>query len=161
MAFSLPNVQFSSITWMAADMAVEPGNSTSYGNCGITLTIQGPEDPNFVYGPSITYWLPEDTPSYLVAYQRCYEHLKNSVNLSPDQMDQFEQWNQRIVEEVNAAWAAAGLPAPDLNGNDWSMNAPFFTTYANKMGIRTGQFELELGNTVNNVNQPLSGGSGF
>lgn len=157
MAITLPNVEFSSVMWNAADTMVEPGNSTSNGCCGINLTVQGPEDPNFVLQASVTYWLPDNTPGYLVAYQRCYEHLKNTLNLSPDQLDQLEQWNQRIVHEVNTAWAQAGLPAPDLTQNDWSMNAPFFTTYANKIGEASGGFTLQLGDSY----MPESPGSGF
>lgn len=161
MAITLLNVQFSRVTWMAANTAVEPGNSTSYGSCGISFTVQGPENPNFALQASVTYWLPADTPSYLVAYQRCYEQLKNSLSLSPDQLDQLEQWNQRIVQEVNTAWSGAGLPAPDLTANDWSMSAPFFTTYQNKMGVMTGEFELML--TASGVvpEEPLTIGSGF
>ena len=161
MAITLPNVQLSSVSWEAADMAVEPGNSTSYGCCGITFTVQGPEDPNFTLQATVTYWLPEDTPSYLVAYQRCYEKLKASLNLSPDQLDQLDQWNQRIVQEVNTAWTEAGLTAPDLNATDWSMSAPFFNTYQNKMGVATGQFELTLdANGVVPEHRP-TGDSGF
>ena len=157
MAITLPNVEFSSVMWNAADTMVEPGNDTSYGCCGIAFTVQGPEDPNFVIQAAETYWLPEDTPSYLEAYQRCYEHLKNSVNLSPDQLDQLEQWNQKIVQEVNNAWTEAGLPAPDLNANDWSMSAPFFTTYATKVGEASGGFTLQLGDS----HMPEGPGSGF
>ena len=161
MEINLPNVKFSSISWMSAESAAEPGNAMSNGMCGISFTVQGPEDPNFTIQASDTYWLPEDAPSYLVAYQRCYEHLKNSVNLSPDQLDQLEQWNQRIVQEVNTLCAQAGLPAPDLNANDWSINAPFFNEYATKTGSGQGTFILNLdGNGVVQY-EPPTDSSGF
>lgn len=161
MEIILPNVKLSSISWYSAESAAEPGNAMSNGMCGISFTVQGPEDPNFTIQASDTYWLPEDAPSYLVAYQRCYEHLKNSVNLSPDQLDQLEQWNQRIVDEVNTLCAQAGLPAPDLNANDWSINAPFFNEYATKTGSGQGMFNLNLdGNGVVKY-EPLTYGSGF
>lgn len=161
MAITLPNVKFSSITWMSAESAAEPGNAMSNGMCAISFTVQGPEDPNYVLSASVTYWPPADAPSYLVAYQRCYEHLKNSVNLSPDQLDQLQQWNQRIVQEVNTLCAQAGLPAPDLGQNDWSINAPFFDEYATKTGSGQGTFNLNL--DANGVVQyePPTGGSGF
>ena len=161
MAFTLPNVRLAEITWSAADMAVEAGNDTSYGAVSINFTVQGPEDPNMVLSSTVTYWLPEDTPSYLVAYQRCYEYLKNSLNLSPDQLDQLEQWNQRIVGEVNTAWTKAGLTAPDLTANDWSMSAPFFTTYQNKTGVMTGQFDLILNTSGVVTEEPPISDSGF
>lgn len=161
MAITLPNVKFSSITWMSAEAAAEPGNAMSYGVCSISFTVQGPEDPNFTIQASDTYWIPEEAPSYLVAYQRCYEHLKNSVNLSPDQLDQLEQWNQRIVDEVNTLCAQAGLPAPDLNQNDWSMNAPFFDEYATKTGSGQGMFNLDLDENGVVPNLPANYGSGF
>lgn len=145
MAFSLPNVEFSSVTWSSAESATEPGNAARYGSVSISFTVQGPEDPNYTLSSAVTYWLPEDTPNYLVAYQRCYEYLKNSMNLSPDQLDQLEQWNQHIVQEINSVCEKAGLPAPDLNANDWSINAPFFDEYATKTGSYQGVFSLALG----------------
>lgn len=96
---------------------------------------------------SVQYYLPEETPalSYLEAYQKAYQYLYKTLNLSPDQADQYEQWNQRIVDEVNAAWTQAGLPAPDLDANDWSPSASFFTTYADKVGEGAGQYTINLG----------------
>lgn len=161
MEFRLPNMKLSNISWYSAESATEPGNAMSYGMCSISFTVQGPEDPNFIIQASDTYWLPGEAPSYLVAYQRCYEHLKNSVNLSPDQLDQLEQWNQRIVDEVNTLCAQAGLPAPDLTQNDWSINAPFFDEYAVKTGSGQGMFNLILDKNGVVPNQPAEAGSGF
>ena len=161
MAITLPNMKLSNISWYSAESAAEYGNAMSYGMCGISFTMQGPEEPHFTIQSSDTYWLPEDTPSYLVAYQRCYEHLKNSMNLSPDQLDQLEQWNQRIVDEVNDLCAQAGLPAPDLNANDWSINAPFFNEYATKTGSGQGIFNLNLDENGVSPNKPLTISSGF
>lgn len=161
MATTLPIVRDFDVTWVSAEMAAESNNSTSYGSVGISLVVQGPENPNFVNAPSVTYWLPEDTPNYLVAYQQAYEYLKKSTNFTPDQLDQLEYWNQKIVEEVNTVWTQAGLPAPDLTQNDWSMSAPFFTTYQNKQGVMTGQFDLMMNGTSVEQEEPPTGGSGF
>lgn len=161
MAITLPNVKLSNIMWVSAELATESRNAMSYGMCEISFTVQGPEDPNFTIQTSDTYWIPEQAPSYLVAYQRCYEYLKNSMNLSPDQLDQLEQWNQRIVDEVNELCAQAGLPAPDLNANDWSINAPFFNEYATKIGSGQGVFNLNLDENGVVPNQSTSYNSGF
>lgn len=154
MTFKLPNVEFSSIGWYSNTAAGGTNGGLSYGMCGLNITVQGPEDPNFIISGSVSYDLPEDTPSYLVAYQRCYEHLKNSMNLSPDQLDQLEQWNQRIVDEVNSFCAKAGLPAPDLTANDWSDSAPFLNEYAVKTGSYQGCFQLGFGDAPS---EPESG----
>ena len=147
MAFTLPNVKTFTVDWWAGGSESGPGQ---YGSLVIALIIQGPENPNMQLQASVQYYLPEETPalSYLEAYQKAYQYLYDTLNLSPDQADQYEQWNQRIVDEVNQAWEAAGLPAPDLNANDWSPSASFFTTYANKTGGISGCFEINLGFTA-------------
>lgn len=146
MAFSLPNVKTITVSWFSGGSEPGPGQ---YGSLTISLIIQGPEKPNMLLQANVQYYLPEEKPalSYLEAYQKAYQYLYETLNLSPDQADQYEQWNQRIVDEVNSEWTEAGLPAPDMNANDWSPSASFFTTYANKVGEGTGQFTLNLGST--------------
>ena len=155
MAFTLPNVKTITVGWYPGGSQPGPGQ---YGILVISLIIQGPENPNMQLQASVQYYLPAETPalSYLEAYQKAYQYLYDTLNLSPDQADQYEQWNQRIVDDVNTAWTEAGLPAPDMTANDWSPSAPFFTTYANKVGEGAGQFELNLGFTGE-----VEGGSGF
>lgn len=155
MAFTLPNVKTITVSWYPGGSQPGPGQ---YGSLALSLIIQGPENPNMQLQASNQYYLPEETPAltYLEAYQKAYQYLYDTLNLSPDQADQYEQWNQRIVDEVNSEWESAGLSAPDLNANDWSPSASFFTTYANKVGEGAGQFTLNLGFTGE-----VEGSSGF
>ena len=140
MDFTLPNVEMSSISWNAA-------SSDMPGFIRITLIIQGMGEKNVTLECGAQYTLSGATPalSYLEAYQKAYQYLHETLNLRPDEEDQFDQWNQRIVQQVNAYWTQMGLPAPDLNQNDWSAAAPFFTQVANKTGSTPGSFTLPLG----------------
>lgn len=154
MAFSLSNIKTFGVTWWPGGTQPGPGQ---YGNIAMALIIQGPENPAMQMQASVQYYLPEETPalSYLEAYQQAYQHLFNSLNLTPDQADQYEQWNQRIIPEINQMCEAAGYSAPDLNGNDWSSTAPLFSDYPN-LGAGSGQFSINLGFTGK-----IEGGSGF
>ena len=145
MAFSLPNIKTFSVTWWPGGTQPGPGQ---YGGLVISLIIQGPENPNMQLQASNQYSLPEETPAltYLEAYQKAYQYLYDTLNLSPDQADQYEQWNQRIIPEINQVCEAAGYSAPDLNGNDWSDTAPLFSDYPN-LGAGSGQFSINLGFT--------------
>lgn len=137
------NVRLNTIVWNAA-------SENNPGYVGMMLIIQGPEDMNYRLQATMTYMLPSwgPLPTYMVAYQQCYERLKHTLRLWPDQRDQFEHWHQQIISEINNRWTEAGKPLPDLNSNDWSSTAPFFNLNSGA-GVVGGQFGLILGEEEN------------